>query len=147
MFKEALNRHVNVFLNDGTVLDGLLAQCADDYSKIMELDNNIVIFKTTNIEVLRIINTPLKKEVKEEIPKSFVFKPVRHVDKPSPLQEELEINDNNDAFFYAPTEDDFSMTLQKDEFTANMSVNPIKGPEFVRQTPRCEDDFNFSDED
>jgi hypothetical protein len=152
MIKEIISKHVNVFLKDGTFLDGFVVSLDKDFCKLVELDNNIVFFKTDSIGVVRIIMVPviveapiekIEEQIKVEEPKdkfkTFVFKP-KHTNKP---------NINMDIFpdpppeFFDEEEQKYSMS--GDDFSMDMSVAPIASPTFVRTTPRKKDAVDNED--
>jgi sRNA-binding regulator protein Hfq len=120
MLKETLNKRVNVFLTNGAALDGFMASINRKFCKLVELNNNVVIFKTENIDVVRIINSA--QQVQEELQEE---KPVK--EKSFVLSRKVGPNLNPD---------DFCMVNDSSTYNA---------PSFVRTTPRGTDAFTEED--
>jgi sRNA-binding regulator protein Hfq len=118
MLKETLNKRVNVFLTNGAALDGFMASINKKFCKLVELNNNVVIFKTENIDVVRIINSV--QQVQEELPED---RPVK--EKSFVLSKKV-----------IPSNDDFCMVNDSSTYNA---------PSFVRNTPRGPDAFTEED--
>ena len=119
MLKETINKRVNVFLENGVVFDGFMASVGRKFCKLVELNNNVVIFKTSNIDVVRIINSILKEELPE----------VKHVDK-----------EQSFVFSKKP-----GMNLNHDDFSMTNDSPTYNAPSFIRQTPRGTDAFTEED--
>jgi sRNA-binding regulator protein Hfq len=120
MIEETLNKRVNVFLTNGSALDGFMASINRKFCKLVELNNNVVIFKTENIDVVRIINSA--QQVQEELQEE---KPVK--EKSFVLSRKVGPNLNPD---------DFCMVNDSSTYNA---------PSFVRTTPRGTDAFTEED--
>jgi hypothetical protein len=123
MFKDIVNKHTTLFLKDGAILEGFVVDVNENYIKLVELNNEIVIQCLSEVGTIR---TGIKQTVKTvEKPCFSVVKPVpRRVFKECPPTDEEECPPPiNEEEYFTPIKDDFAM------------VNSVyRSPTFVRQT-------------
>lgn len=114
MFKEITNKHATVFLKDGAILIGFIVAVDENYIKLIELNNEVVIQSLDEVSTIR---TGVKQNEKKP------EKPIFSVASKKPVMPEE---------YFPPSEEEYFPSVKPDEFAMVNSV--YKSPTFIRQT-------------
>ena len=116
MFKEIINKHATLFLKDGAILVGFVVAADENYIKLIELSNEVVIQSLDEVSTVR---TGVKQvEKKPEKPMCF------SVASKKPVMPE--------EYFPPTSEEEYFPSVKLDEFAMVNSV--YKSPTFIRKT-------------
>jgi hypothetical protein len=136
MFKDILHKQITVFRKDGNILQGFISGIDGDFIKMIELDNEEIIFNKDCIDLIRlkIINLENTEEKVERAERQVVLPQARKVSRREQPYEFLDDeNPNYDEKCISSGPDEFSMSMKRTEDDSR-----YQAPSFIRSTTKDE---------